>query len=366
MSKQRKKKQTTKKMNPETKAKLITGFKTLLSNDACRDAAREWKGALQIVPIAFAIVGTVIALTPTLVTQMQVKGSNGVYGAPTADFDVGLASFTYDLKHDQSGNVLPEDKIVHISWDDNGTIKTSNLDNLYHTESGVIRHWYCLYDKFEAQPVFEVFFIDSFKNSDGSLKYTDEQFFKALSQNINPDDGETTRNDATALACSYIAFGKEKMTYRKYSATGAQEGRYDRLGGKDLANMVPADSVPFMSAKYREMVKASWVEFIDLSYETIKIQSGWAFVGIMAAIDFGMVLLFGALLFVMTRGKNNPYRILNMWETMKMAGFGSLTPAILTLIFGFMFTQYAYLLFMFTYGLRMMWFSMKSLRPTVE
>ena len=369
MSNNKKKKQNAnkKRMNPETKAKILTGFKTLLSNDACRDAAREWKGASQSVPIIFAILATVIALTPTLVTQMQVRGSSSIYAAPTAEFDIGLATFTYRLAHDETGSPLAQDKIVHVSWDEKGNMTTQNLDQLYHQKEATVKHWYCLYDSFDTEPVFEVFFSESFKNADGTYKYDDDAFFSMLNRNTDPDDPDgNTRSSGTTPSCSFIAFGQKKIAFRKYINSGHQEGLYDRLAGKDLASFVPASTIPFMSKSYKEAIKKSWTEYIDLSYETTKIRAAWTFTGIMGAVDFGMILLFGALLFVMTRGKNNPYRIINMWETMKMAGFASLTPAIITLALGFWLTQYAYLIFMFTYGLRMMWMSMKSLRPAIQ
>ena len=362
-NKNKKKQQPKKRMNPETKAKIFTGLKTILSNNACRDAAREWKGASQIVPIIFALLATVLAVLPTFVTQMNVQGSNNIYSSPSGEYDVGLPSFTYRLTHDEEGTPYAADQIVHISWDEKGNLTTKNIDKLYHeNDEATIKHWYRLTDSYANAPLFEVFFIESFKDNAGNLKYTDEEFFKLLARNEDPDTQDVRGKDKT-ISCSYIAFGKERMAYAKVNVTGTMEGRYDRLAGTDLATFGPGNDVTFMSKSYRETIDKNWKTFINATYETLKVSSAWTFTGIMAGVDFGMVLLFGILLFVMTRGKNNPYRVVNIWDTMKMAGFASLTPAIITLALGFWLTQYAYLIFMFTYGLRVMWLSMKSLRP---
>jgi len=368
MSNNKKNKKNNKRMNPETKAKIFQGIKTIISNNACRDAAREWKGGLQAIPVVLAVVATILAVVPTLTSQLNVQGSSAVYGSPTAEFDIGLCAFTHDLTHDKNGTRRADADIVHVSWDDKGNMTTKNLDKIYTRDANdaITHKWYTLKDNLHNVTIFEVFFSESFKDEQGNYKYTDDAFFKMLARNEDPETGNT-RTESSTVSASYIAFGQNAISFRKYtSAIGTLEGRYDRLNGIDLANLGPAETVGYLTKDYKTTVAKNWVNFINLTYETTKVRSAWTFTGIMAGVDFGIILLFGLLLFVMTRGKNNPYRVVNIWETMKMAGWASFTPALLTLIFGFWLVQYAYLIFMFTYGLRMMWLSMKSLRPMAQ
>ena len=76
-----------------------------------------------------------------------------------------------------------------------------------------------------------------------------------------------------------------------------------------------------------------------------------------------IVLIFGGTLFLMTRGKNNPNKHFKFVETLKLAFFASLAPAILTLVAGFIWTQYASFAFVALMSIRLMWLSMKTLRP---
>ncbi|MDD7715503.1 MAG: hypothetical protein PUJ84_06330, partial [Mollicutes bacterium] len=97
--------------------------------------------------------------------------------------------------------------------------------------------------------------------------------------------------------------------------------------------------------------------------ETQKNTQSWTYCGIMAAVYVGLEFLFGLVIFLMTRGKRNPFRIYTFWETQKMAYWASVSPAILSLIVGFLLPQFAMMGFIFLFGLRIMWMSMRSLRP---
>jgi hypothetical protein len=72
--------------------------------------------------------------------------------------------------------------------------------------------------------------------------------------------------------------------------------------------------------------------------------------------------LLGLTVFLMTRGKTNPFRIYTFWECQKIAYWAAFSPSVLALI-GFAFPAYAPLVYIFLYGMRVMWMSMRSLRP---
>jgi len=71
------------------------------------------------------------------------------------------------------------------------------------------------------------------------------------------------------------------------------------------------------------------------------------------------------MIFILTRGKRNPFRIYTFWETQKISYWASFTPSLLALIFGFIFTEYAVMIFVMLIGVRIMWMSMKSLKPAM-
>ncbi|MEG1739051.1 MAG: hypothetical protein RR266_01155, partial [Bacilli bacterium] len=57
------------------------------------------------------------------------------------------------------------------------------------------------------------------------------------------------------------------------------------------------------------------------------------------------------------------YRSYTFWECMKISFWSMLSPAILSLVFGFFLTQFATLIFVLIFGVRAMWLSMKQLKP---
>jgi hypothetical protein len=71
----------------------------------------------------------------------------------------------------------------------------------------------------------------------------------------------------------------------------------------------------------------------------------------------------GFLMWILTRGKNNPNNYFTPWLTQKVEARLALSPAIITLIAGFFLVNQAPLIFILTLGLRVMWISMKELRP---
>ena len=71
----------------------------------------------------------------------------------------------------------------------------------------------------------------------------------------------------------------------------------------------------------------------------------------------------GFLMWLLTRGKNNPNNYFTPWLTQKVEARLALAPGILTMILGFFLPQYVPIGFIVTLGLRVMWISMKELRP---
>ena len=99
------------------------------------------------------------------------------------------------------------------------------------------------------------------------------------------------------------------------------------------------------------------------SYESLKAKNTLTVSGIYLAIFFGMSVVMGFLMWILTRGKNNPNNYFSPWLTQKVEARLALAPALITLIAGFFLTQYAPFIFIMTLGLRVMWISMKELRP---
>ena len=115
--------------------------------------------------------------------------------------------------------------------------------------------------------------------------------------------------------------------------------------------------------EYTDGVLVNFKKVMDRSYDKLKIRNMWGTSGIYLAIFFGLVILMGFLMWLLTRGKNNPNNYFSIWLTMQVSARLAVSPAIITLIVGFFLTKYAPIIFILTMGLRVMWISMKELRP---
>jgi hypothetical protein len=76
-----------------------------------------------------------------------------------------------------------------------------------------------------------------------------------------------------------------------------------------------------------------------------------------------MAAMMTFIIFVMTRGKNNPNRDLKFKDTLKIGAWALLSPALLTIVAGGLFPEFAPTAFVLFVGLRLMWLSSKYLRP---
>ena len=106
--------------------------------------------------------------------------------------------------------------------------------------------------------------------------------------------------------------------------------------------------------------------FLNEAFNEIKLQNAGIQLAIYLAINAGIVLLMGFVLWLMTRGKNNPFRCYKIWETMKIATWTAFTPALLSMVLGFVIgssNPLAGFMFVLVFGIRSMWLAMKNLKP---
>lgn len=108
----------------------------------------------------------------------------------------------------------------------------------------------------------------------------------------------------------------------------------------------------------------SWLNSIDKFYNATRLHATWTNVGLFAAIDAAIALIMALMIFLLTRGKKNPYRtVVKWWQAFTITSWTMVTPAILSLALGFLIKNFATALFPLTLGVRAMWLSMKSFRP---
>lgn len=107
----------------------------------------------------------------------------------------------------------------------------------------------------------------------------------------------------------------------------------------------------------------NWKVLIKNFFNQTRLKAAGLQLAIISAVNTGIVLIMGFMIWVLTRGKNNPYRLFNVWESFKISFWACPSPAILTIALGFLISRFASTLFPLLLGVRVMWLTMKSLRP---
>ena len=130
------------------------------------------------------------------------------------------------------------------------------------------------------------------------------------------------------------------------------------------AYSVPASAVTATNyATYISEATAAWTGLFNAAWNDTRLATAYSQTGIWMAIYAGTVIVLGLLIFLLTRGKNNPFNVYTFWDGEKIAGWATVTPAILALVLGFIFKNFAQLFFLILFALRILWMTFRSLRP---
>lgn len=343
------------RMSPETKDKLKTGFLTLVNNDAAIKAAREYHWWM---PVILAITSVVITLVPSFVSNMQVNMGQTVLAAGGTSISNGLAKFQLEMK----------EKNVDIKIDENGNLinDEASFNKLYNAGGNETakNYYYEAKDAVSGYPQLRVLFTN-----DPTLTYD-----VSKSSAVTDSEGNTSETTTTtSYRVSVLAFKTTGFAFASYpdrstaTSNAFVSYNYDGLKGKSLSTLSSAKDFAADPQAYISEVRDNYRTLLTKGYETTKVDLAWKNVGILSGINAGIILLLGLVLFLVTRGKNNPYRVITFWQSQKIAYWEAMAPAILSLALGFLLSQsmssMTMFVFLFLYGLRIMWTSMKAFSP---
>lgn len=367
------------KKNSSAKANVFLGLRSLVSNQACVDLGHDkpWYGAI----IAF-ILSIVLCVLPTLVNTMRVQGST-ILNSPTYSFEVGASHFqedllTYELGEDKMS--IADNKLSLEADDWVAFVDKANTDN----GSGTLNHWYRHYDEVSNALDFQVFYCDSEASFSSYITNIYNKVIPSLeadrSANYSHTDGTNTNRSSAIGSVHTVIFGPSQFRIFKFNSAGSMVSGGTAITWKYLGDSLPmyaGNKAPVASEHETELGYAeaydaylsntlsAWCSFLDVSYTDYRTASAWMQTGIMAAIYVVFIVFMGFLIWLMCRGKNNPFRIYNLWHTQKMSYWAALSPALLHMIIVFIagnssIFSYA---FIFLHGIRIMWMSMRTLRP---
>lgn len=347
--------------------KLKFLLKTLFSNDACVSGREhKWYG-----PVIVVIVAALIATIPTMVGYFTTKASDFFTSGYSYDYENALVAFQKEtsdvsMKIENGSLTLDETAWKGKCVNPNGKDvsywgyyykvpvsiteekpKDENSSSSSSQAAGIITakdQWRC---------GLAVYYC----GDESPYKFASNKFSNVIND-PNAELGQAPESYST----NTIVIGKDAI-YLAKGVKGSQvvknvQVKYDskNFEGKDLHTILtPAENQTVIDA---------WCNFLENGYASTRVTLAWEYSGIMLAISVGIIFLMGLLIFIMTRGKNNPFRIYTFWQCQKIGYYASLCPALLGLLaFIPSFAGMTMFLFPMMYILRITWMSMRSLRP---
>lgn len=368
-------------------------LRSLIKNNACVEGGRTYPWWVAVI---FFILSTAISLIPTTVSLYTIDAgvmiTNSAYETDKGFHQIleKMEADNIDLKFynehtvegfneqvDAEGNpILPYVQLTGEwkntqEFDDNGETKVVNLPYLVTeivTEVTITNP-----DTAEEikevteikREILKLYVFDQLENEALESKVS------AIKQGLNPYLYDKDENIAeTNNSTSFIVFGKHSFVWMKYDANkktgidveftpvGQLRGTYrDVTSYKSLLEL--------KGQNLNETVEKTAV-FLQEGFNETKLNNAAIQLAIYLAINAGIVILMGFVLWLMTRGKNNPFRCYKFIETLKISTWTAFTPALLSMVLGFVLgssNSMAGFMFIMLFGIRSMWLAMKNLRP---
>jgi hypothetical protein len=371
-------------------------LRSLIKNDACVEGGRTYPWWVAVI---FFFVSTIISLIPTTVslftidagvtiTQATYDSDKGFYEALKTMETDGIDLQFYnehtqegfkDLKNDEGKKVLPYAKLT-ADWkhkDVNGNnvpyVITETVITKYEStvtsEDGKTTFTTTIEETKEV-PIFKLYVFDQLEQEELGKKIN--VILQGNNPYVNDEDPSLPKNKNNT---SFVIFGKTSFVWMKFNAKKTLTTEEELEAGYSPVGQLTATYRDITSVKsLLELKQPTLTEtvtktatFLNEGFNEIKLNNAGIQISIYLAINAGMVLLMGFVLWLMTRGKNNPFRCYKIIETMKISTWTAFTPAVLSMLLGFIIgstNALAGFMFVLVFGVRSMWLAMKNFKPT--
>ncbi len=362
-------------------------FKTLYSNGACLLAREKpWWASLPVV-----VLSIVIALIPTAVSMGNMNASSFITSS-----DYGLvtptASFVHDMEEKGVTLRIEDGALVDVdsSWakaygeNKNGAYFHTVTRQIVELPSGEDSSSSSLPTSSEPPVVSEETIIDFAVYYDYQNLYegkVQELFDFIMDEEVSQDPNGEEMYQVSSLFLAkdgYILVLLPNHTNENGETSGTairyqwDASEYQNKTLVELLKPTFEEEAPAVdSYEYRAASRLKWGTFLDEGYASTKWSVGWTTVGILSAIVVGTIFVMGLIVFLATRGKNNPYRPLNFWDAQQVVYFESFSCSVIAMILGFMFGGSNYVMsmtiFMMVIAVRVIYTIFKTMRgPVME
>lgn len=354
-----------KKMNPQTKENLKNIFGSLYSNQRAIDGARHNRWWVALIMFVFSVLLPVIPIT---VNASQLHGTT-FFSSGLKGFDTTITDFA----------ITSRDEGIALTINDKNRLE--DVDNkwketyqYYDSDNKGIQYNYL--NENSGQYDLLVYFINplldgaSFNNTVNEI-LAKRYVLESATLYVAPTESEDSIETPALYRPTTLIFGSNNVILSVYQPNsidlyGTVNGDYLHTEpGTILQNFAIIDGNIADINKSADVTVASqrWLSFFDETFVTFK--NNQMLFNSLLALGIYIVLgaFMGLMIFLLTRGKKNIFRIYTFGDCEKIVSWAMVSPAILSLILGFIFKDYAMMFFIILIGLRVMWLSMKQLQP---
>ena len=348
-------------MKERTKEVLRDGFGVLVNNAA---AIRGAKNGPLWLTIVFFVLSLFLPVLPIFIAQVNVNGSTFL-NKYTYGLEKTITSMAIDLKDNRKVEFdLGVDHLLSIKENGNPIAY-----NTYGSETPFATYENTATGQYD----FMLYVSDTMVAAEKKVVNT-----TISAKTYKLDTKQATTETEGIYTPSYMIIFPDSFYMVVYASnstkvvTSSFTGDFKTMaatqtGLKELLTVTDKEgnavAQNLLNEDYTNGVLKNFKKVLDKSYESSKVVNVWGTSGIYLGIFFGLSVVMGFLMWILTRGKNNPNNYFTPWLTQKIEARLALSPAIITLIAGFFLTNQAPLFFILTLGLRVMWISMKELRP---
>lgn len=361
-------------------SKLIEFLKTffigLVSNARCIEGSKTfpwWIGPI------IALVSIMIPIIPITVNLMNQNGAAFLVGG-TFNCDRYLAETTlafqnenYSLKINNDSQLLmyKDNAVIQRSLNDNKQTQTEPREDGLWLGSTPIHYYLGTRDGITTVD-FLVYYLsssnqESFNNDLTSLInwVNDNEVYEIGTISRRKSSDVNTYKPSFLILGQYSFYMQINVLNQEKSNSGRGLNYYSTLKNEDLVVS------KFLKVETKEKTIANpvfvdecfdnWESLFTEGYITIRNNQTTIYTFTYLGVYAALVLVMGLLLFLITRGKNNPMNYLKFHNTLLMVCWASMSPALLSMIAGFIMPQFAMAYFMILLGLRIMWMSTRQL-----
>lgn len=350
--------------------KIVPFLKTLYKNDAVMEVSASTKWYWSIFVFIFS---TLVSIIPSTVQASQIVGSNVLTNSHDA-FENGLCDYVENSSDKEIITIDPSGKV-------SSTQTEKYYDSYFQKDSvadKILKPVYTYKAKNDitgsVSNILDIYVYDGNEINESSA--VSKELNGIINSNTNFADGlvtdeavKYTRTNSFILFANGIFYCR---TYVNGTASATLSGDYEFVNEafdfakssytlkQILTNNGKVTDVKTL--ENRKSVYNNFGSFCDKVYVNTGWRSTWTTFGIYCALNGGIMIIMGLVVFLMTRGKNNPNRTIKLLQSYGIAFWSSASPAILTLMIGFMIPSFSMMAFIVMYAFRIMFLSTKQLR----